>query len=66
MEESAEDLLSDLQKHLSAMEARMSPMLEIQIEPALISCDFLRLECMERDIGRAMAMRNYWASLCSR
>jgi hypothetical protein len=37
----------------------------IQEEPELVSFDFLMLDCLEKDIGRAMAMRNYWVYRCS-
>ena len=37
----------------------------IREEPELVTFDFLAIECLEKDIGRAMAMRNHWAYRCS-
>jgi hypothetical protein len=37
----------------------------VREEPELVAFDFLALECLEKDTGRAMAMRNYWAYRCS-
>lgn len=37
----------------------------VQEEPELVTFDFLTLDCLEKDTGRAMAMRNYWAFRCN-
>jgi|WetSurSiteA1Bulk_404760.scaffolds.fasta_scaffold174315_2 hypothetical protein len=37
----------------------------IHEEPELVSFDFLTLDCLEKDIGRAMAIRNYWVYRCN-
>jgi len=41
-----------------------SPDFEIETEPELYVFDFLELQCYEHQIGKAMAIRNYWAWKC--
>jgi len=33
-------------------------------EPPIFSFNFLILECPEKDLGRATAVRNFWAWIC--
>ena len=35
-------------------------------EPELVAGGFLQIECVEKNIGRATALRNYWSWVCSR
>jgi hypothetical protein len=55
-------MLKDLQENMSG---GLSQSAEIH-EESLSSFSFLTLECKQGDIGRAMAIRNYWMHLCSR
>jgi hypothetical protein len=55
-------MLKDMQETMSGGPSQSA---EIH-EESLSSFSFLTLECKQSDIGRAMAIRNYWVYLCSR
>ena len=57
------ELLAEIKEILSEPECEKPAIAE---EPELATASFLELECVEKNIGRATALRNYWNWVCSR
>lgn len=57
-----DDMLKDLKETISVNPSNVPG---IEDEESLSSFSFLFLECLQSDIGRAMAIRNFWMHLCS-